>query len=249
MLRNQKEICILNLAPLTIPPALTAAEKARTQQSLFSTLSTTIGGTLSYPHTICWWALVYVSLTWTMRFTLVFRSGKFYCKGGKRLHNQNKGSNDEREWAIQSSAVPVLHLQGSIIAIAMAYYQSIGCPCKWYHELFLNRIIYILYIVIGRSTTKLENKERLLKSFYFEIAVNGDQYALNEITIKHCKQVTRSPSQSLEKTEGTLMRTTWRWMNNLEGLVQWSSILCNTRSGGMLLNKLTPVHVIHKKLT
>ena len=112
------------------------------------------------------------------------------------------------------SVVPhVLSLQGSIFTMAMAYYQSVGCPCRGYHELFFNRILYILYRVIRRTTAKLENNAKVLfKSFYFTITpVNDDWYILNETTILSQKRVRRSPSQSLVKTEGMLMmRTTWK---------------------------------------
>ena len=117
------------------------------------------------------------------------------------------------------SGVPVLSLQGIIVAMTMAYYQSIGCPYKGYHELFFNRILYILYRVIGRNTAKLENNARLFRLFYFAIIVNDNWYLLNEITIKSevCQEITFAKFG--EDREGTLMRTMRRWTTYLEGLV------------------------------
>ena len=80
---------------------------------------------------------------------------------------------------------PKLRLSGRIIAMGMAYYCSVGCPCNGFHELFFNRLMYVLQGIVGTTLSDLEQNAQLFAGFQFQMQVTGNRYTLDLLSIEH----------------------------------------------------------------
>ena len=69
---------------------------------------------------------------------------------------------------------PKLRLSGNIIAMGMGYYHRVRPPCSGYQKLFFNRLLYVLYGVVGNTIKDLTRNTGFFKSFYFCMNVTSN---------------------------------------------------------------------------
>ena len=66
----------------------------------------------------------------------------------------------------------------------MGYYHRVYRPCNGYHELFFNRLLYVLYRVVGNNIENLARNMGLFDSFYFQVRVISNRYTYDLLSIE-----------------------------------------------------------------
>ena len=126
---------------------------------------------------------------------------------------------------------PKLRLSSRIIAMGMAYYCRVGRPCNGFHELFFNRLMYVLQGVVGTTLSDLEQNAQLFAGFQFQMQVTGNRYTLDPLSIEHIAGDDMSMLQFGKENQAVVINGNNAAMNITERtkMIQgWTNNSCKT---------------------